>query len=66
MKNIPYSAKEHDIKNFFKNYFIAENGIKLLKNKKGNFLGEAVIAFMYEKDYEKALKEKNREMFLNQ
>jgi hypothetical protein len=29
-------------------------------------MGEAVIAFMYEKDNEKALKEKNREMLLNQ
>jgi RNA recognition motif-containing protein len=66
IKGVSYSAKESDIKSFFKQYYIAENGIKILKNKRGNSLGEAIIAFMYEKDYEKALKEKNREMLLNQ
>jgi RNA recognition motif-containing protein len=66
IKGVSYSAKESDIKSFFKQYYISENGIKILKNKRGNSLGEAIIAFMYEKDYEKALKEKNREMLLNQ
>jgi RNA recognition motif-containing protein len=66
IKGVSYSAKESDIKSFFKQYFLAENGIKLLKNKRGNSLGEAVITFLYEKDAEKALKEKNREMLLNQ
>lgn len=66
IKNIPYTAKESDIKVFFKAYYIAENGIKMLKNKKGNFMGEIVMAFIYEKETEKAIKEKNREMLLNQ
>jgi RNA recognition motif-containing protein len=65
MKNVSYSAKENDIKNFFKNYYIAENGIKFLKNRRGNFIGEVAIGFTNDKDCEKAIREKNKELLLN-
>jgi hypothetical protein len=65
MKNVSYSAKENDIKNFFKNFHVAENGIKFLRNRKGNFIGEVTIAFIHDKDCEKAIREKNKELLLN-
>jgi RNA recognition motif-containing protein len=66
VKNLPYSCREENIKQFFKNYYPSENGIKLFKNKKGNFLGEAVVSFYREEDTIKAFKEKNGENFMNQ
>lgn len=66
IKNISYSAKENTIFNIFKKYSVAENSIKFLRNKKGNFEGEAVIAFLSEEEAEKALKEKNGELLFSQ
>lgn len=65
MKNVSYSAKENDIRNFFKNYLLVENGIKFLRNRKGNFIGEVAVAFMNESHCESAIKVKNKEMLLN-
>jgi inhibitor of KinA sporulation pathway (predicted exonuclease) len=66
IKNLPYSAKEETIRQLLKSYSVAENGIKLLKNKKGNFLGETIIAFICEEEASRCLREKNGEAFLNQ
>lgn len=66
IKNLPYSAKEETIRQLLKSYSVAENGIKLLKNKKGNFLGETIIAFICEDEAARCHREKNGEAFLNQ
>jgi inhibitor of KinA sporulation pathway (predicted exonuclease) len=66
IKNLPYSAKEETIRQLLKTYSIAENGIKLFKNKKGNFLGETIVALNSEEEAARCLKEKNGEAFLNQ
>lgn len=66
MSKIPYSAREEDIRNFLKNYTIAENGIKLNKYRKGNSTGEAVIAFINEKECLDVLQRENGRILMNQ
>lgn len=66
MKNTPNLIREDDIKHFFKKYYVTEKGIKMLKNRKGVFLGECIIAFLNEEQCSKALKEKNGETLMNQ
>jgi len=66
IKNIPYSAKENTICNYFKNYNVAENSIRCLRSKKGYFEGEAIIAFSSEEEVEKVFKEKNGELLYTQ
>lgn len=56
---IPYTAKEDTIRSFFKNYCLAENGIRTMTNKKGNLLDKAVIAFADQEECWRALEEKN-------
>jgi RNA recognition motif-containing protein len=63
MSKIPFSAKEETIRNFFKNYSIAENGIRLLVNRKGNSLEKAIITFTSVNECKKALEEKNGNAF---
>jgi len=65
VKNLNYSMKEENIRKIFKEFIIAENGIKLMKNKKGNFLGEAMIAFCDPEEAGRAIREKNGETILN-
>lgn len=66
MTRIPYSTKEEDIKIFFKNYTICEDGIKINKHKKGNSTGEAVIAFVNEKETNEVLSRENGRILMNQ
>lgn len=66
MSKIPYSAREEDIRNFLKNYTIAEYGIKLNRYRKGNTTGEAVIAFINEKECHDVLQRENGRILMNQ
>jgi RNA recognition motif-containing protein len=66
IKSIPYSAKENSIYNIFKDYLVTPNSIRFLRNKKGYFEGEAIIAFLSEQEAEKAYREKKGEMLFTQ
>lgn len=50
-------ANEEQIKKHFKNYSLAENGVKMLMNKRGSFLDKAIVAFNNFKDCAKAILE---------
>ena len=60
------SAKEEELKNFFQNYTICENGIKINKYRKGNSTGEAVIAFINENECKDAISRENGRLLMNQ
>lgn len=65
IKNLNYSTNEETILRFFRDFQVAENGIKILRNKKGNFLGEVVVAFSYAEEAMRAIKQKNGETVFN-
>ena len=68
LSKLPMNVKEEDIKQFFKNYTLAENGIKFNKFLKGsiNNINEAVIAFQSENDCLDALNRENERILNNQ
>lgn len=66
MSKITSSVREEDIKVFFKNYTISENGIKMNKYRKGNPTGEAVIAFINENECKDVISRENGRLLMNQ
>ena len=68
LSKLPINVKEENIKQFFKNYTLAENGIKFNKFLKGttNNINEAVIAFQSENDCLDALNRENERILNNQ
>ena len=63
ISKIPQSSTESDLKNFFKNCLIAEDGIKFNRN---SIYGEAIIAFEDEDECFEALQKNNGRLFKNQ
>ncbi|KAJ0019296.1 hypothetical protein NQD34_006865 [Periophthalmus magnuspinnatus] len=64
LRGLPYSSSEADIVQFFSGLDIVQNGVTIVKDRKGRNSGEAYVEFTSQEAFEEAL-QRNRELIGN-